>query len=302
MRPSPITLAVINVALALFLSPLLEGLIRKLRARIHSRIGPPVIQPYYDLLKLLGKEDINAVDNPILKIAPILALSSVMVASLLIPLGSVPPLGFYGDTIVFIYFIALAGVGIVLGGFVSASPYATVGAGREMIMFLIVEPVLFVTLITAAINSRSFTMYDMALWNYMNGPTISMAIAAVAYFLALQAQLSKLPFDIPEAETEIMGGPFVEMSGPKFALFKWSLLAKQVVFCSLFFEIFIPWPKTFNYVYDLIITLIKVIVAVLLIGVIDAVNPRLRIDQALIYFFGVIIVAIAGLAFALVSV
>ncbi|MDH7498757.1 MAG: NADH-quinone oxidoreductase subunit H [candidate division NC10 bacterium] len=294
-------LAILNVAVALLLSPLLEGVIRKVKARIHSRMGPPLIQPYLDLLKLLGKEDIKVTDNFFVGISPLVALAAVLVASLLIPLGGVVPLGGSGDMIAFIYFIGLAAVAVIIGGLASESPFALVGASREMMIFLIVEPVLFIGLITAAVNSHSLRMYDMLLWHQAAGPKISMVIASIALFLALQAQLAKLPFDIPEAETELMGGPFIEMSGPKYALFRWSILAKQIVFTAIFVQIFIPWPKTFLLGWDLLITLVKIFVVILLVCLVDVVNPRLRIDQAIVYFFGVIIIALAGLAFAMVG-
>jgi len=294
-------LAILNVAVALFLSPLLEGVIRKVKARIHSRMGPPIIQPYLDLLKLLGKEDIKVTDNFLVRLSPMIALAAVMVSSLLIPFGTSAPLGGSGDMIAFIYFVGLAAVAIIIGGMASESPFALVGAGREMMLFLIVEPVLFIGLITAAVNSHSLRMYDMLLWHQAAGPKISMVIAAIALFLALQAQLAKLPFDIPEAETELMGGPFIEMSGPKYALFKWSIVAKQIIFTSIFVQIFIPWPRTFQFGWDLLITIVKIFVVILLVCLVDVVNPRLRIDQAIAYFFGVIVIALAGLAFAMVG-
>lgn len=123
-----------------------------------------------------------------------------------------------------------------------------------------------------------------------------MIIAAIAYFLVLQAQLGRLPFDIAEAETEIMGGPSMEIGGPKPALFKWAVHAKLLVFAALFSEVFLPWPKTFLFLPDLGITLGKILLVGLVVAIIDAVNPRLRIDQAIVYFFGVIMVSLAGLA------
>lgn len=294
-------LAILNIALALLLAPLLEGVMRKIKARIHSRIGPPIIQPYFDLLKLLGKEDIKVTENFLVGLSPVLALAAVMVSSMLIPIGTTSPLEGSGDMVVFIYFVGLATVAVVIGGLASESPFAWVGAGREMMLFLIVEPVLFIALITAAINSHSMRMYDMLLWHQAQGPKVSMVIAAIAFFLALQAQLAKLPFDIPEAETELMGGPYIEMSGPKYALFKWSIMAKQVIFIAIFVQIFIPWPKTFDFALDLIITLAKIFAVILVVCLVDVVNPRLRIDQAIAYFFGVIIIALAALAFSLVG-
>lgn len=298
--PLSAALVLVNGGLALLLSPLLEGIMRKLRARIHSRIGPPIVQPYYDLLKLLGKEDLKAGD-PWLAFAPILALASILAASLLIPLGGEPPLAWAGDLLVFLSFVGLSAAAVILMGMASWSPYGFLGSAREMMIYLVVEPILLITLITAAAHARSLRLYDLVLWNHAMGPRISMVIAAIAYFLALQAQLGRLPFDIAEAETEIMGGPSMEMGGPKLALFKWAVHAKLLVFTALFWEVFLPWPKVFRFLPDLGITLGKVLLIVLVVATIDAVNPRLRIDQAIVYFFGVIMVSLAGLALALVG-
>ena len=293
---------VFNVVLALFLSPLFEGVIRKLKARIHSRVGPPVVQPYFDLLKLLGKEDLQVSNSYLLRLAPILALSSLLLAALLIPIGAVrPPLGSTGDALLLVYVISLAAVATMLTAMVSESPYSMVGMTREMMMMLTVEPILAVSLIVAAVNARSFMLADMVAWHSLHGPSLSMILAAAALFLAMQAQVGKLPFDIAEAEQEIVGGMYVEQSGPKFALFKWALMAKMVLFSAILVEVFLPWPKTLNLPLDVLITLVKMLVVIVLIGIIDSVNPRVKINQALSYFLVVLFVGLAGLAFALVG-
>jgi len=301
--------AILNLFLALALSPLLEGCARKLRAMVHSRIGPPIIQPYYDLAKLLGKEDLRSSANPLVRVAPLACLVSVAIAALLVPMGAFqastgtfePPLGAYGDIILFIYCVTLAAVATIVTGTASENPFAFVGASREIMMHLTVEPVLAIALITAAINAGSFRMGDIVLWYHARGPVPSMILAAVFFFLALQAQVGKLPFDIPEAEQEIMGGTFIEQSGPKYALLRWSLMAKQVVFCSVFCQIFIPWPMVGHIAWDVLISLAKVFVLVLIIALIDVVNPRLRIDQSVKYYLhlgffslSAIFVALAG--------
>jgi formate hydrogenlyase subunit 4 len=128
-----------------------------------------------------------------------------------------------------------------------------------------------------------------------------MVIAGVALFLALQAQAGKLPFDIPEADQEIMGGPLVEQSGPRLALFRWTLWAKQLVFAFLLVELFFPWPRTGLFLLDLAMSLVKVLFVLVLIAVVDVVNPRLRIEQAMGYYLRVAFVSLAALAFAVIG-
>ncbi len=111
-----------------------------------------------------------------------------------------------------------------------------------------------------------------------------------------------------------MGGPFIEQSGPKLALYKWSLWAKLVVFAAILCSVFVPWPRLdlvgpaagavlsgLQAVGNIIIALAKMAIVFLLVGLIDVVNPRLKIDQALSYFLGTIFMAVIGLTFALVG-
>jgi formate hydrogenlyase subunit 4 len=294
-------LAALNLALALLLAPLYEGLMRKLKAAIHSRIGPPIWQPYLDLFKLLGKEDLRTAGGFLYEAAPALSLGSVLLLALLVPMGARPPLAFAGDIVVLLYVAAISAVLLMLTAFGSGSPYASVGSSREMMMLLSVEPVMAVALVVGALKAGTLAAGDIVVWQLEHGPTISMAIAGIAFFLALQAQAGKLPFDIPEADQEIMGGPLIEQSGPRLALFRWSAWSKQFVLAVLLVEVFLPWPATPAFALDLVLTLLKALVVLVVVALVDVVNPRLRIDQAMGYYLRVAFSSIAALAFAVVG-
>ncbi|MGD1157270.1 MAG: NADH-quinone oxidoreductase subunit H [Terriglobia bacterium] len=291
----------LNVVLALFLSPLCEGIMRKLRARIHSRLGPPITQPYWDLLKLMGKEDLRSTGGVVYASLPALTLGSLLLLATLIPMGTAAPLAFAGDMIVVLYVAAMSGVLIMLTGFASASPYASIGSSREMMMLLSVEPILAIALSVGAFKARTLALGGIINWQVQNGPSISMAIGGVAFFLALQGMAGKLPFDIAEADQEIMGGSLVEQSGPRLALFRWAIWTKQLVLAFLLIEVFFPWPRFGFPLLDLAITMVKVLVVLTLVAVIDVVNPRLRIDQAMGYFMRVAVSSLAALAFAVIG-
>lgn len=299
-HPLPVTivLCLVNVAVALLLSPLFEGIMRKLRAIVHSRTGPPVTQPYFDLLKLLVKEDLRTTTGFTYTLAPALSLGSTLLLATFIPMGTHPPLGFAGDVIVLIYVASMSVVILILTAFASRSPYAYVGGSREMMMMLVVEPILAVALVVGALKAGTLATGGILSWHHENGPTISMVIATVALFLALQAQAGKLPFDIAEADQEIMGGTLVEQSGPRLALFRWTLWAKQLLFALLLVEVFLPWPRTGIVPIDLTLALAKALVVLVAVAVVDVVNPRLRIDQAMAYFLRVAFSSLAALAFA----
>jgi formate hydrogenlyase subunit 4 len=291
----------LNVAASLLLSPLCEGFMRKLRAAIHSRIGPPITQPFWDLFKLLGKEDLRTTGGVVYTVVPALTLGSVLLLALLVPMGTTAPMDFAGDLIVVIYVAAISSVLMMLVGFASASPYASIGSSREMMMLLSVEPILAIALAVGAFKARTLALGGITAWQVQNGPSISMAVGGVAFFLALQAVAGKLPFDIAEADQEIMGGLLVEQSGPRLALFRWAIWTKQFVLAFLLVEVFFPWPRFGIYVVDWVATLAKVFVVLVLVTVIDVVNPRLRIDQAMGYFMRVAVSSLAALAFAVIG-
>jgi formate hydrogenlyase subunit 4 len=294
-------LVLLNVAVALLLAPLYEGIMRKLRATLHSRIGPPITQPFLDLAKLLGKEDLRVVQGTLYAAAPALTLGSVLTLALLVPIGTRPPLGGAGDIIVLLYVAAMSAVLLMLTAFAASGPYGAVGASREMMILFSVEPVLAVTLVVGALKSGRLATLGILDWQMENGPTLSMAIAGIAFFLALQAQAGKLPFDVAEADQEIMGGPLIEQSGPRLALFRWALWSKQLLFAILLVELFLPWPRFGVFPADLLLTLLKALVVLVMVAVVEVVNPRLRIDQMMGYFTCVAFSSLAALAFAVIG-
>jgi formate hydrogenlyase subunit 4 len=293
--------SLLNLIVALLLSPLCEGIMRKLRAALHSRIGPPITQPYWDLLKLLGKEDLRSTSGMVYASLPAFTLASVLLLAALVPIGFAAPLAFAGDFIVVLYVATMSSVLIMLVGFASASPYASIGSSREMMMLLSVEPILAVALCVGAFKARTLALSGIINWQVQNGPSISMLIAGLAFFLALQAVVGKLPFDIAEADQEIMGGSLVEQSGPRLALLRWAIWAKQLVLAFLLVEVFFPWPHFGYGLSDLLATIAKVLLVLVLVMLIDVVNPRLRIDQAMGYFMRVGVSSLAALAFAVIG-
>ena len=291
---------IVTVGILLFLSPLIEGVLRKFKALVHSRLGPPLLQPYWDILKLLGKDDVRSRHAFLGELPSWVALAALLAAGLLVPLGTHAAFA-NGDLFLFIYLIGFASACCMLAGMDSGSPYGFLGTAREMMTSFVVEPVLFIALITAALKSHSFRFSDMAFYQRTAGVSISMLIAGVSLLLAIQAQLSKFPFDSPEAEGELMGGVFAEMSGPTFAMYRWGFIVKQLIFGLILAQIFFPWPLGLTGIWAAVSQIVKVLLVAVLVGLVDAVNPRLRIDQAIVYYFGVILAALVGLVFALVG-
>lgn len=286
--------AVINVLIFLALAPLFEGVVRKLYAKVQSRMGPPVVQPYYDLLKLLGKETLSA-GNWTFRIAPMMALASIITAVSLMPLGY--RAGFltqYGDIITIIYLLTLGGVSVLLGALSSKNTYAMVGASREMVTMIMVEPVLAMTFILGALKAKSLAI-DASLASSLNGSYgVSMVLMLVVFLMALQAFVARQPFDIAEAEVEIMEGPFIEYSGPGLALFKYYMMIKQMFYAALFVAVFVPLINTGYYIVDVAVQLVEILAVFVLIALLGSTNPRLRIDQAVKYYALLIVASLVA--------
>jgi len=289
-----IVLVIVNVVIFLALAPLFEGIIRKLTAKVQSRKGPPIIQPYLDLLKLLGKESIVP-GNWAFKFAPMMALASIITAVAILPFGYTRNfLTEYGDVITIIYLLTLGGVSVLLGALSSRNTYAVVGASREMVTMIMVEPVLAMTFIMGAVRAKSLSV-DASMWSTLTGSYgWSAILMLVVYLMALQAFVARQPFDITEAEVEIMEGPFIEYSGPNYALFKYYMMLKQMFYAALFVTVFIPFFQTGVYWGNAAVQLALIAVVFVLISLLGSTNPRLRIDQAVKYYAGLIVLSLAA--------
>ena len=299
--PSTIFAAIINVALVLLVAPLCQGVLRKITAIIQSRKGPPVAQPYFDLLKLLGKEDIESGQTPRMqRFAAYLSLATVLTLACLVPMGFSAPLNGAGDAILLIYLLTLSGICTLLAGLAAGSTYSLVGISREMMAMIALEPLFAVAVVAGAVHTGSFRL-DKVLDGSVyatGGFPWSGLLLLVVMLLSFQAFVQRLPFDISEAETELMEGPLMEYSGPKLALFKWAQMAKLIVYSALFVALFVPWGAGLPLPLSWLIFWVKVFVLVLLVTLVAATHARYRIDQAIRFFAGLLAVSLVALILA----
>jgi formate hydrogenlyase subunit 4 len=284
----------VNVLLFLLLAPLFDGVVRRITAKVQSRQGPPLLQCYYDILKLLGKQNMS-VGNPAFKIAPMMAFASIISVIAILPLGYQSTfLSGYGDVITVIYLLTLGGVSVLLGAMASKNTYALLGTSREMITMIMVEPVLAMTLIMGAVKVKSLSIGSAVAGATGSGYGASVIIMLVVYLMALQAFVGRQPFDIAEAEVEILEGPFIEYSGPNYALFKYYCMLKQMFYAALFVTVFIAFPTTGYYAADLLIQLACVFGVFLVIALLGSTHPRLRIDQAMKFYAVLIVISLTA--------
>ena len=291
-----------NIVLVLALAPLFEGILRKVTAKVQSRQGPPIWQPYYDLLKLLGKEDIESGESPAMqRFASWLSLAAILTLAVLVPMGTSPPLSGAADAYLLISILTLCGVSTMLAGLAAGSTYSLVGMSREMMSLMTLEPLLAVAVVVSVVHTRSLRL-DAVLNGsaYLQAglPLAGILMLGVAIF-AFQALIGRLPFDIAEAETELMEGSMVEYSGPKLALFKFTHMAKLMVYGALLVSIFAPWGSGLPAPLNLFALLAKLLLLVLVVTLVAATHARYRIDQAIRYYGGPLGLSLVALLLAL---
>lgn len=258
---------------------------RKVSARIQWRIGPPWYQPFVDILKLLGKETIipEGAKKQTFLFSPLIGLTGVTLAStILLVINFGLKQGFVGDLIVIIYLFAFTPLAIILAGSASNNPFSSVGANREMTLYFGYELPFLIAIFSVVVKSGgSIKLGELVDYQSSYGPflySFSGVIAFVVSLLCIQAKLAYPPFDIPEAETEVQAGPFIEYSGPPLAIFK--LTKAMLLFLLPVFLITLYWGGLRSWW-----AILKYLFILVLIILIKNVNPRVRIDQAMRFFW-----------------
>jgi NADH-quinone oxidoreductase subunit H len=271
-------------------STYLEWMDRKLYARMQNRRGPlytgyqGVLQPVADILKLFFKEDIvpAGADRFMFSLMPILGLAAVVTSGLYIPVWLFTPYNsFQGDLIVVLYLLSIPSLVLFLAGWFSVSPYSLIGATRVLTQLFAYEVPFFLALLTPAVVAGSWQIHQISVFPWTSGAWWVIPIQVLAFVVALltlQAKLERVPFDIPEAETEVVGGPLTEYSGKKLALFRIQkdilMLVGSAFIAALFLGGF-PGGLLMGGFW----LLIKTAFIVFLLSVVRAGFARIRIDQ-----------------------
>ena len=280
---------------------LLVGIDRKLVARMQKRVGPPILQPFYDFFKLCGKETIvpAAAERTTFLVAPIVGLAALVVIQLFIPIHGFTAFSGMADIVVILYLLLIPALAAILGAAASGSPYAGIGLSREMVTIIACElPLVLVLLAVAKTVGNAlgtglcFSMSEIAEYQLQNGSLIrklSMIPAAIAFAMVIPGETGSHPFDTAEAETEICEGMHAEYSGAPLAVFKLSHAVKVLTLTSLFVALFFGGIGTGIIAFDgVIVFALCVVATALFISFVHAVTARLKIEQVFKYYWTVV--------------
>jgi NADH-quinone oxidoreductase subunit H len=330
---NPIFIAVtlvIMIPVGLFLGVIYTFLLRKLTARFQWRVGPIVTmykdlapllgrsriwQPLYDILKLFGKDNMSPRSSrkAIFLASPYLAFICAFAALFFIPLPGLQLLSNVSESLVITaYLLILTVMFTILGAASSGSPWSAIGARREVEIFLIYEIGLVVSLFSVAMIASSITGTEtLTIWGIVNSTNLPMLIldpfAAILLFLVMLGKLAIKPFDIAEAESEIVAGPFTEYSGRSLGLFQLAKVFLLYDLVTLFLAIFLaplfslPVGNSLWFIAAIPVYVILAVVMIFLLTVVQVLHPRYKISKA-ISSYGTMMIVVAILAVAMIIV
>jgi len=267
-----------------FIGGLLIGIDRKVTARIQNRAGPPIVQPFYDALKLFGKED-KVVNKTYLVFGAAYLLTVILSLALLL---------FQYDLLITTFIFGLSFIFLVLAGYSTRSQFGNLGATRELMQMLTYEPILLLAVFLIRLVTGSFEVESI--YGAAQPLLYTLPLALLAIFVILPIKARKSPFDIADAHQEIAQGPETEYAGKYLGL----------LYTAHFFEMFfILWFVSLFFVKDLalggivipavVMQLLMMLIAYVFLIVVDNATARLRVDQMLKQVF------IVGMALLIIN-
>jgi formate hydrogenlyase subunit 4 len=288
--------------LGLVMAPLLLGVINRTKAAFAGRVGQPLLQPYFDLVKLLGKGAVySRTTTWLFGAGPIVSLASVVVALALVPLGAVPALlAFPGDLVLFAYLLGLARFLTVTAALDTGSSFEGMGASREVCFATLAEPALLLGLAAVARETGALSLSAMyaevgaAGWTRAALP-LALVISALA--VVLLAETSRIPFDDPNTHLEltmIHEVMVLDHSGPDLAFIEYGAALKLWLLGSLLVGLVVP-VQTGSFLLDGGVVLVGLLMLAVLVGIVESSMARLRLLRVPQLLVGAIVLAVLAI-------
>ncbi len=263
-----------GILFLLIASIIYSGIMRKLAARMQNRIGPPIYQVVYDLIKLTGKENIRPKQAKTgFTLFPAIALASVLIAGILIPIHT-KTISFTGDYIAIIYFLLFSSTALFIAGYASSNNLAIVGSIRGIVMVFAYELPFIISILVPILAFNLYSIQSFDTWLITRYP-----LAALSLFISILAKVEIPPFHIPNAHQELVGGYSVEFTGKRLALIELTTIVKTFVLILLMITLYLGGAQ------NIFILLIKSLAVLFALTVSRVLFARLRIEQALRFYW-----------------
>jgi formate hydrogenlyase subunit 4 len=293
----------VNLLAGFLLAPLVLGIVSRVKAILAGRRGPPLLQPYRDILRLLRK---GAVYSPtttwVFRAGPIVALGTTATALFLVPLGGVPAgLSFTGDFLVVIYLLALGRFFTVLAALDTGSAFEGMGASREMWLGAQSEPALLLSAIVLGVLGRAWSLTDMLAspgWGEAPG---ALVLVSAVLLLVLLAEGARIPFDDPTTHLEltmIHEVMILDHSGPDLALAELAAALKLWLLGSLLAGLALP-VRAGHVIPDAAAACAGLLVLAVVVGIVESTRARLALRRVSQVMVGVVVLATLALLLVL---
>jgi len=276
--------SIANLAAVLVLAPFLLGVINKTKAFVAGRKGPPLLQVYFDLVKLLRKGFVvSSTTTWVFLAGPVLSVVAPFVAALLLPLGGRPALlSFTGDMILFVSVFALARFFVAAAAMDTGSPFEGMGAAREVTFSALAEPALLFGMLalTRMTGSLSLTvMFDLGAASAWRKASASIVLILASWFIVLLAENARVPFDDPNTHLEltmIHEVMVLDHAGPAFGFIVYGAALKLTVFATLLVTLLIP-SRSGSHALAFVLFAGGLIGVSVVVGLVESSMARLRL-------------------------
>jgi len=282
--------AVTQLLLFLAIAPLVTGAIRTMKARLQTRRGPAIWQPYLEIHKLLQKGMvIPDTASWLFSVTPWVVFITAAMVGLLIPMvATQAPLSLFGGVLAVVYLLALGRFFLALGGLDAGTPFGGLGSSREMTISAIAEPAMMLAIFTVAISANSTDLSEVAKsaigqsWRFL-APSQMLAFGAM--FIVLIAETGRIPVDNPATHLEltmIHEAMILEYSGPYLALIEWGASLKQLVLMTLLVNVFFPFGLSAGWLQasallSLVLFSAKILLLAAAVVLVETTNAKLRL-------------------------
>lgn len=287
-----IVAGILQVLLIAAAAPLVQGVIKKVKARLQNRIGADIVQPYRDLLKYMRKDAVLAEDASWLtRVTPYIAIAVTACIAMLLPtVFFKAPLGFTADVLLIVYLFAVLRFFLAVTALDAGSAFGGMGSSRDMVMAAICEPALLLALIGVLLGAgtthtgevvtvllgRDWDMFNYGYWLNM-----------LAFIIVLIAETGRIPYDNPDTHLELTmlhEAMLLEYSGRYWGILQWALLMKQTLLLTMFVNLFMPWGIAVEFtagglLLGFMVYLVKILAVGILLALIETAYAKIRLFQ-----------------------
>lgn len=271
----------INAFILLAIAPLIEGIIKTVKARLQNRRGPAVLQPYYDLAKFFAKDSVvSPTVSWVFRLAPYIYFAAAFAAAGIVAFGG--PVARLADMLILVYLLGLGRFFLALASLDAGSAFGGMGGSREMFVALLVEPALLLALVSVAYKADTMVLSTMASTASTLPFSLPYILAAIAFFIVLVAETGRIPVDNPDTHLEltmIHEGMILEYSGRSLGLIHLASMAKQTLVLMLFTTFFVPWqlPELSVIGLDWVWVIVKLVLAAVLLAIVETSTNKMRL-------------------------